>query len=216
MAKLQRGANYPAVSDGDVKSQELLLPPIKEQERILKTLDEAFEKIAKAKENTEKNLQNAKNIFESYLQSIFVQFDCSTILSDVAKVIGGFSFKSGDFKKDGKYQVLRMGNVRPGVIREKENPVFINDVDPVILKRTLLQMNDVIITQTGTKNKRDYGYTAVITDENYLLNQRISAIRFSSNYLPRFFLYYSWTNLFKDQYFANEKTRLTFRTNKET
>ncbi len=40
--------------------------------------------------------------------------------------------------------------------------------------------------------------------ENYLLNQRISAIRFSDKYLPNFFLYFSWSNLFKDQYFARE------------
>jgi type I restriction enzyme S subunit len=125
-------------------------------------------------------------------------------LGEVAKVIGGFSFKSTEFKKEGKYQVLRMGNVRPGIIRENENPVFISKLENNILKKTLLIPNDVIITQTGTKNKRDYGFTAIIEKENYLLNQRISSIRFLSNYLPKFFLYYSWTNLFKDQYFANE------------
>lgn len=135
---------------------------------------------------------------------MFTESDSSIVLSDVAIVIGGFSFKSGDFKKQGKYQVLRMGNVRPGVIREAENPVYIDDVDPAILKRALLQKNDVIITQTGTKNKRDYGFTAIIEKDNYLLNQRISAIRFKSSYLPKFFLYYSWTKSFKDQYFASE------------
>jgi len=97
-----------------------------------------------------------------------------------------------------------LGVVRPGIIRENENPVFINKLDESVLKRALLLPNDVIITQTGTKNKRDYGFTVIIENENYLLNQRISAIRFLKNYLPKFFLYYSWTNLFKDQYFANE------------
>jgi len=125
-------------------------------------------------------------------------------LGEIGKVIGGYSFKSTEFEKEGKYQVLRMGNVRPGIIRENENPVFINKLDKSVLKRALLLPNDVIITQTGTKNKRDYGFTVIIENENYLLNQRISAIRFSKNYLPKFFLYYSWTNLFKDQYFANE------------
>jgi type I restriction enzyme S subunit len=97
-----------------------------------------------------------------------------------------------------------MGNVRPGVIREEENPVFINKMEKNILNKALLQLNDVIITQTGTKKKRDYGYTAIIEKENYLLNQRIAAIRFSDKYLPKFFLYFSWTSIFKDQYFANE------------
>lgn len=53
------------------KEIEIPLPPLPGQKRIVKILDEVFEKIAKAKENTEKNLQNSKDLFESYLQSIF-------------------------------------------------------------------------------------------------------------------------------------------------
>jgi len=50
---------------------EILLPPLPEQHRIVKILDEVFEKTAKAKKNAEKNLQNAKEVFESYLQNVF-------------------------------------------------------------------------------------------------------------------------------------------------
>jgi type I restriction enzyme S subunit len=44
-----------------------------EQHRIIAILDEAFDGIATAKANAEKNLQNARAIFESHLQSIFTQ-----------------------------------------------------------------------------------------------------------------------------------------------
>ena len=44
---------------------------VTEQKRIVAILDEAFESIVKAKENAEKNLKNANDIFESYLQSVF-------------------------------------------------------------------------------------------------------------------------------------------------
>lgn len=47
------------------------IPPLQIQKRIVAILDEAFEKISSAKENTEKNLKNAKEVFESYLQSVF-------------------------------------------------------------------------------------------------------------------------------------------------
>jgi len=178
-----------------------------EQQRIVSILDEAFAAIATAKANAEQNLKNAKELFESYLQGVFEELfqsrECKMI-SEVAKVIGGYSFKSGDFKKEGKYQVIRMGNVRPGMIRENESPVFIDRLEEKALSKALLISKDVIITQTGTKNKRDYGFTVIIEKENYLLNQRIAAIRFSKEYLPEFFLYFSWTNTFKDQYFANE------------
>ncbi|MFZ2390285.1 MAG: restriction endonuclease subunit S [Minisyncoccales bacterium] len=59
------------VSIGNFKKLEITIPHIYEQQRIVKILDDAFEKVTKAKEYTEKNLQNSKDLFESYLQSIF-------------------------------------------------------------------------------------------------------------------------------------------------
>jgi len=49
------------------------LPPIAEQKRIVKLLDEAFAAIDIAKANTEKNLKNAREVFESHLNSVFTQ-----------------------------------------------------------------------------------------------------------------------------------------------
>jgi len=53
-----------------VKEIEIPLPPLPEQHRIVKILDEAFGKIEKAKENIEKNFKNSKELFESYLENI--------------------------------------------------------------------------------------------------------------------------------------------------
>ena len=47
------------------------LPPLPEQQRIVSILDHCFEAIDKAKANAEQNLQNAKELFESYLQGVF-------------------------------------------------------------------------------------------------------------------------------------------------
>jgi type I restriction enzyme S subunit len=71
MESLQKGASYPAVTDGDVRAQEIPVPPLAEQQRIVGLLDEAFEGFATAKANAEKNLQNARALFESHLQSVF-------------------------------------------------------------------------------------------------------------------------------------------------
>jgi len=47
------------------------IPPISEQQRLVSTLNEAFDSIATARANAEKNLQNARAIYESHLQSVF-------------------------------------------------------------------------------------------------------------------------------------------------
>jgi type I restriction enzyme, S subunit len=70
MAGLQKGASYPAVTDAEVRAQSISFPSLPEQQRIVGILDKAFEGIATAKANAEKNLQNARALFESHLQSI--------------------------------------------------------------------------------------------------------------------------------------------------
>ena len=58
--------------DGNAyKAITITFPPLPEQQRIVNILDEAFDGIATAKANAEKNLQNARALFESHLQSVF-------------------------------------------------------------------------------------------------------------------------------------------------
>lgn len=73
MEGLQKGASYPAVTDGDVKARVIPVPPLPEQQRIVAILDQALDGIATAKANFEANLQNARALFESHLQSVFTQ-----------------------------------------------------------------------------------------------------------------------------------------------
>ncbi|HZQ44481.1 MAG TPA: restriction endonuclease subunit S [Acidobacteriaceae bacterium] len=56
-----------------LKDLEIDYPAPSEQRRIVGILDEALEGIATAKTNAERNLQNARALFESHLQSVFAQ-----------------------------------------------------------------------------------------------------------------------------------------------
>ena len=49
------------------------IPPLPEQQRIVSVLDEAFASIAGAKSNAERNLVNARELFESYLYEVFTE-----------------------------------------------------------------------------------------------------------------------------------------------
>jgi type I restriction enzyme S subunit len=126
-------------------------------------------------------------------------------IREVAEIINGYAFKSGDFKSEGKYQVIKIGNVRPGNLRLEERPTFVDDVDEKVLNRSILKENDLIISLTGTRKKRDYGYVAMVTcQKNLLLNQRLAIIRLTKEYNSKFFFYLLRMDLFLDQFFKNE------------
>lgn len=68
---LNRGTTIPSLVKSELLGIPIPVPPLSEQQRIVNILDEAFEGIATAKANAEKNLRNARAIFYSRLQSIF-------------------------------------------------------------------------------------------------------------------------------------------------
>jgi type I restriction enzyme, S subunit len=68
------GAAQPQITRTSLMPLSITFPDsLAEQQRIVGLLDEAFEGIAIAKANAEKNLQNARALFESHLQSVFSQ-----------------------------------------------------------------------------------------------------------------------------------------------
>lgn len=73
LESLASGTTVSIVNKSKFNSVEIVLPPLPEQHRIVALLDEAFDGIATAKANAEKNLQNARALFESHLQSVFTE-----------------------------------------------------------------------------------------------------------------------------------------------
>ena len=75
------------------------VPPLPEQQRIVGILDEAFDGIATAKANAKKNLQNARALFESHLQSVFTQRGKGWVekrLEEIGKTQTGSTPKTSD------------------------------------------------------------------------------------------------------------------------
>ena len=130
-----------------------------EQKRIVVILDEAFESIAKAKENAEKNLKNAKDIFQGYLQSVFENKKWTRkTLGDVCeRVEYGSSSKSTE---EGIIAVLRMGNIQNGRFNW-EKLVYSNNLEDN--EKYLLKYNDVLFNRTNSPEL--VGKTAIYKGE---------------------------------------------------
>jgi len=113
------GAAQPKLNQAALNSIPIPLPPLPEQRRIVGILDEAFEGIATAKANAEKNLQNARALFESHLQSVFTQRGEGWVerrLDEISKDFGRGKSKHrprNDPKLyGGKYPFIQTGDVR--------------------------------------------------------------------------------------------------------
>jgi type I restriction enzyme S subunit len=109
----RRGVRQKNLSLSKIRDIELSLPPLTEQQRIVGLLDEAFEGIAIAKTNAEKNLQNARALYERHLQSVFTQRGegwGEKPLSDVCVFVNGRAYKKNEMLGAGTYPLLRVGN----------------------------------------------------------------------------------------------------------
>nr|WP_272884290.1 restriction endonuclease subunit S [Stutzerimonas stutzeri] len=71
LLRFASGAVHQTIYFPEAKAFCVCVPSRSEQIRLITLLDEAFASIAKARANAEKKLQNAREIFESYLQSVF-------------------------------------------------------------------------------------------------------------------------------------------------
>ncbi|WP_396194990.1 restriction endonuclease subunit S [Flavobacterium sp.] len=88
---------------------EIPIPPLQEQQGIVAILDEAFTAIDKAKANTEQNLKNVKELFESELQKVFSEKGDGweeKSLEDCFKMKSGFNLTSKMMSDDGIYPVF--------------------------------------------------------------------------------------------------------------
>ena len=110
---LGTGATFKELSGGKLKEVELPVPPLPEQQRIVALLGEAFAGLATAKANAEKNLQNARALFESHLQSVFTHRGKGWVekqLSELCDIKHGYAFEGEFFSNEGDYVLLTPGN----------------------------------------------------------------------------------------------------------
>ncbi|MFP5043012.1 restriction endonuclease subunit S [Parasediminibacterium sp. JCM 36343] len=110
-----KGATISRLYNDNLKQIEISYPEsLPEQQRIVAILDKAFAAIAKAKANAEQNLQNAKELFESYLQGVFERKGEGweeNILKEVCELKSGTTISPSLERTEGDVLYTKVGDM---------------------------------------------------------------------------------------------------------
>lgn len=154
LESLGTGATFKELSGGKLKDVLIPVPPRSEQQRIVAVLDEAFAGLATAQANAEKNLQNARALFESHLHSVFTHRGKGwaqrplAALCDKGKVITYGVVQLGAEVSTG-VPCLRTSNVRWLRI-DTEGMKRISPTLSASYSRTVLAGGEVLVNVRGT------------------------------------------------------------------
>jgi type I restriction enzyme S subunit len=149
------GTTRKRISRSKLAQVAIPVPPLPEQKRIVGILDEAFDGIATAKANAEKNLQNARALFESHLQAVFTQRGEGW----VERTIGDTC-------------VLKSGTTVSAVFEKSEGDIPYLKVADMTHEENMNQ----IVTSSRFLNEEDVGKNAVLPPGTTIFPKRGGAI----------------------------------------
>jgi len=173
------GLTVPKLNQEKLRSIGIPLPPLPEQLRIVSILDQTFAALAKAKGNAQRNLQNAKELFERYLQGVFeskIHGSKSETLDELCELVVDCEHKTAPIQETG-YPSIRTPNIGKGVL-------ILEDVNRVShetyldwTRRAIPKADDLILAREAPA-----GNIAVIPEKiEVCLGQRTVLIRPKKN-----------------------------------
>lgn len=206
LASKGTGTTFKAITQDVVKNLEIPIPPLPEQERIVARIEELFSQLDAGVETLKKTKAQLVVYRQAVLKEAFEGDYPRKQLKEFSKAFSGFAFKSSRYSPDGNYVVVKIGNVKERHFDFSRDLTKTLEADDSILEKYLLRRGDCLITLTGSRGKRDYGFVAMVGNQNnYLLNQRVAALRLDQSVaLPEFFQYYLASPSYRDMFFGYE------------
>jgi type I restriction enzyme S subunit len=184
------GAAIPHLDKEAMYQLQFPLPPLPEQHRLVRLLDEASAGIATAKANAGKNLQNTRALFESHLQSVFTQQGEGWVerrLGEVAESIStgpfGTMLHRSDYVTDGIPLVNPMNIADSRIV--PSNRMMVNEETRDRLSTYVLRKGDIVIARRG-----ELGRCALVTEreEGWLCGTGSFFVRLSNTIDGEFFV----------------------------
>jgi type I restriction enzyme S subunit len=190
----QKNLNVPIFRTIDIYYPKLL----SEQKRIIAILDRTFKAIDQAKTNTEQNLKNAKELFESYLNRIFEEKGDDwekKKLKDICEKITDGTHQTPKYFDDGVV-FLSSKNVTSRKIDWK-NVRHIDEKQHIEMhKRVAPKMGDVLLAKNGTTG------VAAIVDRDIIFDIYVSLawLRSKGEVVSEFLLHFINSPVAKKQF----------------
>lgn len=164
--------------NGDAyKAIKVAYPPLTEQRRIVAILDEAFEGIATAKANAEKNLQNARKVFVHHREAALAAKPDwhEAPLSELCTIKHGYAFEGEFFSTAGDHVLLTPGSFyETGGYRERgeKTKYFVGPIPSDFI----LEEGDLLVAMTEQAAGL-LGSTLLVPESHrFLHNQRLGLV----------------------------------------
>lgn len=206
------GAIQNLASVKDLKKTKFPLPPLAEQEKIAELLDSHLAQV----ETIKTRLNAIAPILKKFRQSVLadavsgrlIEFDniSESKIKDIADFQNGYAFKSEWFLKEGEFQVIKLGNIRDNFLFLENAPAYITSEIADSYKKFIPNKNDILISMTGTRFKKDYGFCCLVNDkQNILVNQRVGRFLPKPEKInPKFLLLILRSDFFRNEFFKGE------------
>lgn len=151
----------PGINRNEVHESLVMVPPLSEQRRIVAILDEAFEGIAAAKVNAEKNLQNAQGLFDGYLTEVFSRGEPGWVSQTVGEWVEMGVLAKPQDGNHGEIHPVRADYVESGVpfimaadlVGGSVDTIgcrFISEMQAKSLRVGFAESGDVLLSHKGT------------------------------------------------------------------
>jgi len=194
----QSGTALQQVTIRQLKNIEVSYPSLTEQKRIVAKLDDCFAAIDKARANVEKNLNNAKELFQSQLNEIFSQKGdgwVDKILDEIGEIQTGTTPSTKDKSNYGDFiPFVKPPHFKPDGSIDAGNSML---SESGLKIGRLFPPNSVLMVCIGaTIGKTGFTETAVSS------NQQINCLTPNENYYPKL-LYYGLISPFVQKQVAD-------------
>jgi type I restriction enzyme, S subunit len=187
LLRFASGSVHQTIYFPEVKAFHICHPSLSEQQRIVGILDEAFEGIATAKANAEKNLQNARAIFESHLHSVFTQRGLGWVNTTIGEHIRFIDYRGKTPEKtESGLPLITAKNVKMGYLQEMPREFVAPESYKAWMTRGIPKRGDVLFTTEAPLAN----VAQLDTDEKVVFAQRIIIMQPEATKLDSTFLKY--------------------------